>query len=691
MKLFFNRKPNTLDKESELYLIRKDMISNTDTNRNNLLFRALFNFLRPSHHDRYYEAQDNMKALLAQLEKDSAFKESLQKLFIYIFNNREIVTLFTNVGILNEDSFWEEFTSQLKNRFLPPIPNKRSINHLLETTFDKKDDYKWVNVIESDLWIQFFKQLYSTKSVKSNPFKEQLRQALSILSVKVSYLGLAPELSKHIRVHHEIQSPFLEQNRSTQTFINVVENESSLPEFVLECAEQLIKQIEACQKVVDKVRAGTTKNGTSLGQSYTLLRTEQQLARMRIIISVLTPGSVMSLRVWVSSATIFKHVVYSVNTRNSISNLYRQNFSMLAYQIAEHKSESGEHYITTTRDEYYDFFFAAAAGGAIIVLAATMKALLHSIDMAMFWQYFCYGLNYAIAFVILFVTGASLATKQPAMTASALASSLDSKKLKGDVSFRGLALTFSKVWRSQFAAFVGNLIVVFPVSYIVDVVWYYVTGHHLLHTPEESLQNLKAQNPLESLAWFYACITGVFLFISGIITGYFDNRAKFSNIGPRITNHPTLKKYVEGNRLRVAGEYIEKSLGGIIGNISLGFMLGFAGMIGYTFGIAFDIRHITISTAYFAFGVSGLNNNLSAYDWLWTSIGVIGIGFINFAVSFSLAFLVALRSRNVSLSNVPKVMRYIVKYFIKYPIDFIFPPKEERKESDVFGADSQNN
>ena len=78
------------------------------------------------------------------------------------------------------------------------------------------------------------------------------------------------------------------------------------------------------------------------------------------------------------------------------------------------------------------------------------------------------------------------------MTASALASSLDTRK--GGVSLQGLALTFGKVWRSQFASFVGNIIVVFPLSYLLSVGWEYASGAPLLHDNKESLQALRDQN-----------------------------------------------------------------------------------------------------------------------------------------------------------------------------------------------------
>lgn len=656
----------------------EEIKTTTDTNRYASLFMELIAVLRPGSDG---NATQHLGDLLALLQADKALETALQQMFVYLFNTRDSQSIFTDVGLLSGGTFFSEMFRQVRHRILPPLPEKHSLNYLLERAFYRKDDYKWVRSIPDALWIEFFRIAAGGLQQADTPFRQSLSNTLTILSYRVSYLGLEEELNRQFRSETEVNTPFVEQNKKIQAFLQLVKNEATPEAFLQSAAQSAIDQLNACEAVIADIRAHTGKYGTSLDQSYLLLRTGQQLRRMFIIIRFLTPGEQPQFSLE-NSVKLFEDVIESINKRYSISDLYRKNSGMLAYQIAEHKSASGEHYITTTRSEYTAFFYSAAAGGVIIAFAALVKALLHKVHMALFWQYFCYGLNYAIAFVALFITGASLATKQPTMTASALAGSLDSRR--GGVSFQGLALTFAKVWRSQFASFAGNLVVVFPLAYLLSVAWEYLTHTPLLHDRQEALQSLRDQNPLESGAWIYACITGVCLFISGIITGYVDNKVIFSNMGQRMKEHVGLRKLFKAGTLNRMADFLSHSLGGIVGNVCLGFMLGYAKLIGEFFGIPFDIRHITISTAYFAFGVDGLQNQLSAYDWIWTAIGVIGIGFFNFLISFSLAFYVAVRSRNVALSRLPLAARLIRRYFFRYPQDFVYPPVEERKESDVF-------
>jgi site-specific recombinase len=667
-------------KQYHLDALAAEIKSTTDTNRYSALFIELIAVLRPA---KKQSPAERMQSLLQLLEQDKQLELALQRMFVYLFNTRDSQSIFTNAGILSGGTFFSEMFRQLRHRILPPLPEKRSMNYLLERAFYKKDDYKWVRDIPDDLWIRFFHIAAGDMQQSNSPLQQYLINTLTILSYRVSYLGLEEELSQQLKSNEEIVTPFIEQNRKVQSFIHLVRSGTSSEAYLQASAQAVIDQLNECEQIIAVIRQNTGKYGTSLGQSYLLLRTSQQLKRMFIVIRFLTPGDLPQHSLE-NSVLLFEDVIESINKRYSISDLYRKNSGMLAYQIAEHKSASGEHYITTTRSEYAGFFYAAAAGGVIIAFAALIKALLHKVHMAPFWQYFFYGLNYAIAFVTLFITGASLATKQPTMTASALAGSLDVRK--GGVSFQGLALTFGKVWRSQFASFAGNLIVVFPLAYMLSVAWEYLTGATLLHDRQEAIQSLRDQNPMTSLAWLYACITGICLFTSGIISGYVDNKVIYANIGARMKEHAGLRKVFKGSTLSRISDFLVKNLGGITGNVALGFMLGYAKLVGEFFGIPFDIRHITISTAYFAFGVDGLGNRLSAYDWIWTTIGVIGIGFFNFLISFSLAFYVAVRSRNVAMSRLPVVGRLIWKYFKRFPADFIYPPKNERKEEDVFGS-----
>lgn len=681
MKVLFKKKDT---KNEDLERLVQTLKSDPDPNRFGSIFVELIEYIRP------YKEQPALylKQVIELIQKDKQLHRALQNMFYYLVNNRDSESIFTDVGILKSGTLASEAWAQFRHKILPPLADKRSLQYLLESAFHKRDDHKWVNAIPEDLWFNFFELLSAEEGKPYQGAQKHLKEALTVLSFRVTSLGFEDELKNIKRADEKLLTPFILQNKAIVAFVNLLSGTSVSEALIIETAEEAIQAINECNTLILEIRSSTQSYGTDLRQSYVLMRTSQQLMRMTILIRMLTPG-IHKSRTLTYLVNFFQSAVTNLNKQYSLRSLFSKNTELLAYQITEHKSNSGEHYITTTRNQFIISFYAACAGGLIIGFIALFKALLAKLDMAPFWQYFWYSTNYAFGFVLLFVTGAILATKQPTMTASALASSLDKRK-SSDLSFESFAITFGKVWRSQFASFAGNILITFPTAYLLAVAWFQLTGTKLFVDEGARLAVLEAQQPTKSLVWFYASITGVFLFLSGMITGYLDNKTIYARMGPRIKNHPTLRKFLKPNALNKVADYIVNNLGGITGNIALGFMLGYADLFGNFFGIPFDIRHITISTAYFGFAVEELGNMLSTYNWLWTAIGVLGVGFFNFLISFSIAFYVAIRSRGLSVKIVPAAAKAVWKYFIKYPLDFIYPPKESRKKTDLLGIKGED-
>ena len=239
-----------------------------------------------------------------------------------------------------------------------------------------------------------------------------------------------------------------------------------------------------------------------------------------------------------------------------------------------------------------------------------------------------------------------------------------------------MAATVAKVSRSQIASFFGNLIIVFPLTFLLAWAYHQVTGNKIADEAA-AFKMLKDQHPWRSPALLYACFTGVFLFVSGIIAGYWQNKVQYGQIRERLIRHPALKVSMSSQRLARLADYLEKHIGALIGSIALGFFMGFSGVIGKIFGIPFDIRHITIASGNVSIGLYGVGiNEVPAYFMLAVFFGVLGIGFLNFLVSFALAFTVAVKSRGIHLSQYPRLLSTIGKYLFRHPRDFFLPERK---------------
>ena len=269
----------------------------------------------------------------------------------------------------------------------------------------------------------------------------------------------------------------------------------------------------------------------------------------------------------------------------------------------------------------------------------------------------------------------TLATKQPAMTASTLSQTLELDQKVGD--FSKFASLVAKISRSQAIAFAGNVVVAFPVSYCIAALYFYFSGHHIMDV-DKAIHSVDDQNPFLSLALLHASIAGFYLFLSGIIAGYTENMSIYYKIPERIVRQPFLRKTFTKEKLAKISHFFKVHAGPISGNISLGFFLGSTFIIGKFLGLNIDIRHITFSAGTFGVALAGLDNIISWADCIFTALGVFLIGMFNFLISFIMSMFVALKSREISLTKIPDMLSALGKQWKTNKSEFFVPKKENK-------------
>jgi site-specific recombinase len=97
---------------------------------------------------------------------------------------------------------------------------------------------------------------------------------------------------------------------------------------------------------------------------------------------------------------------------------------LIALRVTDNASAHGEHYITETRGEYAAMARSAAVGGCIIAGMACCKILLAKAPMPPLTGAIVFCLNYALGFCLIHIVHGTVATKQPAMTANAIAATI---------------------------------------------------------------------------------------------------------------------------------------------------------------------------------------------------------------------------------------------------------------------------
>jgi site-specific recombinase len=657
----------------EQLILRNEIVSYKDREKGLSFLIAFFSEIRPAPGKTRRNAEKNLQRITNILRTEKIVLANVQHAFLSQLINSKLTGAITESGIPLSRGFWQELSNRIKHKLLPPLQDENDFLYTINSVFFKKTDYEWVEAIPKQTWIEFFETISFGYRDTNNNIKKELLHSLRILSYQVAQLGLEKEVLNYLP--EEIRNKdtaFILQNYKVhelevQILDNTAEREISPDLFEFKGI------IEDCYGLIEHIRDGYSEKGASLQQTYLLLILSNRLQRMQLIADVLDGDNRFDIGRF---ADIFTMLVRNEKRKNSIREFLSQGVGYLAYQIAEHKGARGHEYITTTRKDFYRIIRSAMGGGLIISVIAIVKNLIGLLKLAPFPIGFLYSINYSAGFVLIDETRSTLATKQPAFTASAVASSLDEKKY-GEPNLDNLAATVAKVSRSQIASFVGNLIVVFPLTYLLAWGYYELFGNKIAEG-DAAFKMLKDQHPWRSAALLYAAFTGFFLFASGIIAGYWQNKIRYSNIKERLQKHPLLKMSFSPKRLERWGNYVEKNFGTLMGSIALGFFLGFAGVAGKVFGLPFDIRHITISAGNAAIAVFGLGvQNIPPYFLLAVLGGVLAIGFINFLVSFSLAFFIAVRSRGIHLSQYPRLFKTLWQYLLKHPREFIRPPKTE--------------
>src|SRR5690606_21675623 len=185
----------------------------------------------------------------------------------------------------------------------------------------------------------------------------------------------------------------------------------------------------------------------------------------------------------------------------------------------------------------------------------TLKMLIARVSMAPLMQAVSYSMNYSLGVMPVHVLHFTVATKQPATTAAALATTVHQRKGAKVARIAELPALLAHIIRTQFVAILGNISIAIPVAALITLMWE-VALHEPLLTHAKATTTLHSLNPFTSLAIPHAAIAGVCLFLSGLLAGYFDNMAVYRKVGPRLKAHVRLSQLMGHERLQRFADYI---------------------------------------------------------------------------------------------------------------------------------------
>lgn len=644
----------------------------------------LINHLRPK--QKSLTVPVSIRPLLDYLQNNATQKNLFKDYIDILFFHRRFTLILSDTGIIKDARFFGEIKDRIVAKYLPEQPEKDTLEYVLNQVLYKETDYIWIeNIPFGELMelanILELNSIYSS-SDENTPITEILN-AMGLIIQRMSGRFLEKEVLEMIPEYENIESPFEAFEKELDIIHKKIHARGS---HSIDSEDENYLKIQViyseCQGLIEKAFLNSNVYGISLRTNQSLLRIQQQLNRLGILLPFLVidkeeDKGANSIRL------ALKLINYNCK-KNNVSKLIGESTQTIAYEITQHTAKTGEHYITQSKKEYFNMLLTAMGGGLIVGFMCVFKVLMSKADVSDFGHAFLYSLNYSLGFIVIYLLGFTLATKQPAMTAAAIVKSIEAgmqKSINEKDRHSAFAELFSQLFRSQFIAFVGNVIIAFPVA--LGIVWlsvYLLDFNPVEHKSEKIFKDL---SPIHSAAIFHAAIAGVFLFLSGIIAGSIANRNKHKRVFYRISEHPVLKKTIGKDRTKNFALWFDEKWPGIASNFWFGVFMGTTSIVGIFFGLNLDIRHITFTSGSLALGLFDANFQISNWMLFWCIFGIGIVGFVNFIVSFMLSLGVALRSRDIKTSEISYLFKSVWRYFKRRPLSFFFPIAYKETDDEV--------
>ncbi len=613
---------------------------------------------------------EDFNVVLSYLKEFPDITENLSHYFHALFIDKSFTLSFTEANILSENAFVPEFRKRLLNKILPPVENENSVWYIIENVSVRpKSDLEFLrNIHEEDL-DEFFRMMQIDRFIQRPKVKRELVYSMNVLIWRATGNAMEAEIAEMVPEYKNFDNPFLALQNEIELVHNALEKDEK---FTLNSKDEHYKQIKIyltqCLEFVDKAFKNSYKYGISSKINQALMKMRQQLERISDISWLLVIDSKED------ELIKSKQLVYNIldyrSHKNNLKELFDDSTLLMSHLITNHTAETGKHYITSTYKDYMKMFWKAVGGGVIVGALCVLKMLYGYLNGSEFFHAIMYAFNYAMGFVMIYLMNFTLATKQPAMTAAAMAKAIsdeDSSKRN----YTEFAHLVSRLVRSQFIAFIGNVLLSFPVALAIIYGLDVLLNTNMATAKADTL--LKDLNPFESKAILHACIAGFFLFLSGIIAGNIGNNSVYYKIPTRLAKNAFLTRLFGKKSAFRISKYYATNWSGIVSNAWFGVFLGATGPIGKFLGLDLDIRHITFAAGNLALGLYGKDFSVTSSVFIICFITVFIIGFFNFVVSFGLSMFLAFRSRKIHFEDVTKILSEIFRYFLRNPLKFFFP------------------
>lgn len=556
------------------------------------------------------------------------------------WSHHSYVRVISEAGLPDEAFLLRELLARALRHLLPADEVEGDLYVLMDSLNLKESDARWLASLPDSLvgaWADVFR-----------PSPSSILASCKLLALRATNLALSRDLIEFAA----------DEDITKSSFFNlpaVVENAVRHPETLPRWEEQRA----ACEAQLQSVNRLLAEKGSSVDLIFRVRLLRSLLGRIQQVIYLEQTGS--------DARKLSIVIVHGFASQRRFGAVLSASTRRLARSVVERTGRTGKHYIADNAAQWRVMGLGAVMAGVITAFTALFKYALSSVIHAPLILAFAHSVNYAISFLLMQAGGFLLASKMPAATAAALVDAMEDPRKDHMASLQAISHT-------QFIVTISNLVGAVPVSILIDRTYRAVTGHPYL-TSAEAEHGVHMLFPHTSGTIIFAIMTGVFLWISSLATGWTANYLALHKMATAISNSLRIRDRLGLKRAARLANWALHHAAGSMGFVVLGFLLGAMPIISELFGIPLEVRHVTLAAASLGYALDArhLYGQLNRYETISAFSGVAMVGILNIFTSFALSFLLAVRARNIGEAQSHRFLREVWREVLTDPLAFLLP------------------
>jgi site-specific recombinase len=276
-----------------------------------------------------------LRRLIEFLENDLATRTRFQTAFREFLKSLDSLSLLAESGIPSDLPLPSEFVHRIVGRLMPRARHDADASRLLIRLYSSKQRVRQFTDIPSEL----FERLISIVNPQhdADVWRQQrsdVEEALRLLAIRVSSLGLRPEMRDRALACQVTDSPFYDLISGTEELLT---SDSHGGGRTMAWQET----VGRCRQEIGSVHGHMESEGVSVELVFDLKKIEACFARMESLVAVICPASSQDrLR---AAKQLLTTLMHGRQSDRSLKVLLRENLGLVARKTVERTGHSGEH------------------------------------------------------------------------------------------------------------------------------------------------------------------------------------------------------------------------------------------------------------------------------------------------------------------------------------------------------------